>query len=62
MTNTDLKIVRGFCVLGDSVKVPDGNPCTLSQLTSMKSVLIQTHRPQLPWGDSHEAALCVVKY
>ena len=57
MTNKDLKIVRGLCVLGNSVKVPYGNPGTLSQLTSMKSVLIQAHRPQLPRGDSHEAAL-----
>ena len=59
--STDLKIVRSFCVLCDSVKVPDGNPCTLSQLTRVKSVLIQAHRPQLPRGHSHEAALCVVK-
>merc|ERR1719500_2507 len=54
---TLLKIVRSFCVLGDSVKVPDGNPCTLSQLTRVKSVLIQAHRPQLPRSHSHEAAL-----
>ena len=59
--STDLKIVRSFCVLGDSVKVPDGNPCTLSQLTRVKSVLIQAHRPQLPRGDRHEASLCDVK-
>ena len=58
---TDLKIVRGFCVLGDSVKVTDGNPCALSQLSGIESVLIQAHRPQLPRGHSHEPALCSVK-